>query len=170
MGLLDKLKSKLGEQTAETVTFPAVLGAACDGKYVAMKDIPDEVFSMGVLGACCGIEPENGKVYAPIGGKIVQVADTLHAIGIECGGIEILLHVGIDTVEMNGEGFHVQVHEDQTVKKGDLLLTMDLEKIHAAGHPDVVIMAVTNSEDFSSVESVAIDTVRQGDDLLKITK
>lgn len=170
MGLFDKLKSKLGEQAAETVTFPAVLGAACDGKYVAMKDIPDEVFSMGVLGACCGIEPKEGKVYAPIGGKIVQVADTLHAIGIECGGMEILLHVGIDTVEMNGEGFQVQVREGQTVKKGDLLLTMDLEKIHAAGHPDMVIMAVTNSEDFSSVESVAVDTIRQGDDLLKITK
>jgi len=69
-----------------------------------MCDICDEVFSTGVLVFCCGIEPDEGKVYAPASGRITQIADTLHAIGLEACGVEILIHVGVDTVDMNGDG------------------------------------------------------------------
>lgn len=134
--------------------------------FVTMEKIPDEVFSTGVLGTCCGIDPEEGKVYAPIDGKISQLTDTLHAIGIEAGGIELLIHVGVDTVDMNGDGFANVVNLNQSVKKGDLLLTMDLEKIRAAGHPATVIMAVTNTDDFSSVEEVTSGIVQIGNDIL----
>ena len=103
-------------------------------------------------------------------GKISQVADTLHAIGIEAAGIELLIHVGVDTVEMNGEGFLPMVKAGQSVKKGDLLLKMDLDKIHGAGYPTTVIMAVTNSDDFSAVESVAAGHVNVGDDVLRVSK
>ena len=166
MGLFDRFKK--GE--AEPVTFPAMLGAPTKGNFVAMDQIPDEVFSTGVLGTCCGIDPEVGNVYAPIGGKISQLADTVHAVGIEAGGIEVLLHVGVDTVEMNGDGFRAGVKVGQTVKKGDLLLTMNLDKIKAAGHPSTVILAVTNSDDFAGVEPVAHGSVVPGDDVLKISK
>lgn len=135
-----------------------------------MAEVADEVFSAGVLGICCGVEPEEGKIYAPADGKIIQLADTLHAIGIEAGGIEILIHVGVDTVDMNGDGFVNLVVLGQTVKKGDLLLTMDLDKIRAAGHAATVIMAVTNTDDFAGVELAASGAVQPGDEILCVSK
>ena len=84
--------------------------------------------------------------------------------------MEILIHVGVDTVDMNGDGFSNLVKLNQVVKKGDLLMTMDLDKIQAAGHPTTVILALTNSDDFSSVYEAAADAVRPGDDLLRVSK
>ena len=135
-----------------------------------MSQIPDEVFSTGVLGTCCGVEPEVGNIYAPIDGKISQLADTLHAVGMEAGGMEILIHVGVDTVEMNGDGFRAAAKLGQKVKKGDLLLTIDLQKIREAGHPATVIMAVTNSDDFSAVEETASGAVKPGESVLRVSK
>lgn len=146
--------------------FPEVLGSAAQGTFVPMKEIPDPTFSQGVLGVCCGIEPETGKVYSPMDGTIRQLADTLHAIGIEAGGVELLIHVGIDTVGMNGDVFRSHIKEGQTVKKGDLLLTIDLEKIKAAGHPATIMVIVTNSDDLSSVEASASDKLMPGDQLM----
>lgn len=170
MGLLNFLKGKGVEPGQAAVTFPAVLGAPTQGAFVAMGQIPDEVFSTGVLGICCGVEPDTGNVYAAIGGRVTQVADTLHAVGLEAGGIELLIHVGIDTVDMAGDGFRVGVKEGQRVQKGDLLLTMDLDKIRAAGHPATVVLAVTNSDDFTLVEPLASGAVRPGDDILRISR
>lgn len=146
--------------------FPDVLGSAAKGTFVPMEEIPDPTFSQGVLGICCGIEPETGKVYAPMDGIISQLADTLHAIGIEAGGVELLIHAGIDTVAMKGEGFTSHVKEGQTVKKGDLLLTIDLEKIKAAGHPATIMVIVTNSDDLTSVEAAASNKLMPGDQLM----
>lgn len=148
--------------------FPDVLGSAAKGTFVPMEQISDPTFSQGVLGICCGIEPETGKVYSPMDGTISQLADTLHAIGIEAGGVELLIHVGIDTVAMKGNGFQSHVKEGQTVKKGDLLLTMDLEKIKAAGHPATIMVIVTNSDDLSSVEAAASGQLMPGDQLMRL--
>lgn len=168
MGLFDFIKGK--EQPAPAA-FPVELGAAAKGTVVPMQQISDEVFSSGVLGVCCGVEPDEGTVYAPVDGKISQLTDTLHAVGIEArGGIEILIHVGVDTVEMKGDGFTAKVRQGQDVKKGDLLLTMDLGKISAAGHAATVIMAVTNTDDFASVEPVAGGAVQPGDAVLRVSK
>ena len=166
--LVDFMKGKKSEE--ESVVYPITLGAAAKGTFVAMEQIPDEVFSAGVLGTCCGIEPYEGKVYAPVSGKICQIADTRHAIGIEAADMEILIHVGVDTVEMNGEGFKAMVKVGQIVKKGDLLLTMDLNRIEEAGHPATIIIVVTNSDDFAAIESVATDQIEAGDDILRISK
>ena len=171
MGLFNFMKAKNKSQSSPAApVFPDTLWAAAKGTFVTMAEIPDEVFSTGVLGTCCGIDPAEGKVYAPADGKISQLTDTLHAIGIEAGGVEILIHVGVDTVDMNGDGFANKVKLNQIVKKGDLLLTMDLEKIRAAGHPATVIMAVTNTDDFSSVEEIASGTVQPGDNVMRISK
>ena len=170
MGFLDFLKGKGGEPKQDAVIFPAVLGAPAQGAFVAMEQIPDEVFSTGVLGTCCGVEPDTGNVYAPIGGTVTQVADTLHAVGLEAGGIELLIHVGIDTVDMAGDGFRVGVKEGQSIQKGELLLTMDLGKIRAAGHPATVVLAVTNSDDFASVEPLAAGAVQPGDDIMRVSQ
>ncbi len=148
--------------------FPHTLGAAAQGTFVPMEEIPDPTFSQGILGMCCGIEPETGKVYSPMDGTISQLADTLHAIGIEAGGVELLIHVGIDTVEMKGDGFKSHIKEGQAVKKGDLLLTIDLEKIKAAGHPATIMVAVTNSDELASVEASAAGKLMPGDPLMSL--
>ena len=170
MGFFDFLKGKGSEPEQAAVTFPAILGAPTQGTFVAMGQIPDEMFSTGVLGVCCGVEPDTGNVYAPISSKVTQVAETSHAVGLEAGGMELLIHVGIDTVDMNGDGFHVGVKEGQVVRKGELLLTMDLGKIRAAGHPATVVMAVTNSDDFVSVEPLASGTLQTGEDILRVSQ
>ena len=170
MGFFDFLKGKETEAAPIAVQYPAILGAVAKGEFVTMSHIPDEVFSTGVLGICCGIDPAEGKVYAPINGKISQLTDTLHAIGISAGDMEILIHVGVDTVDMNGDGFSNVVKLNQTVKKGDLLLTMDLEKIRVAGHPATVIMAVTNSDEFASVEEIASSAVQPGEGVLRVNQ
>lgn len=167
MGLFNLFKNK---EQPSAPAFPAVLGAASKGTFVPMEQVPDEVFSQGIMGVCCGIEPAEGKVYAPVDGRISQVTDTMHALGIEALGMEILIHVGVDTVDMNGKGFTNQVKEGQEVKKGELLLTMDLAEIKAAGHPATVIMAVTNSDDFASVEPVASGAVEPGSGVLRVNK
>ena len=148
--------------------FPDVLGAVAQGVFVPMEEIPDPTFSQGVLGVCCGIDPQTGKVFSPMDGKISHLADTLHAVGIEAEGVELLIHVGIDTVEMKGDGFKSHVKEGQTIKKGDLLLTMDLAKIKAAGHPATIMVAVTNSDDLASVEAVASGQLKPGDNLMRL--
>ena len=161
MGLFGFLKKNEGS---------IILGAAAKGSFVTMADIPDEVFSAGVLGPCCGIDPAEGKVYAPADGTVTQLAETLHAIGLETSGVEVLLHVGVDTVEMSGDGFTAAVREGQSVKKGDLLLTMELEKIKSAGHPTVVIMAVTNADSFAAVEAVGSGAVQPSDDVMRVSQ
>ena len=165
MSMFDFLKKSKASAAA---SLP--LGAAAGGTLVPMCDIRDEVFSAGVLGFCCGIEPDEGRIYAPADGRITQIADTLHAIGMEVRGVEILIHVGIDTVDMNGDGFVSLVKAEQNVKKGDLLMTMDLNKIRAAGHPSTVIMAVTNTDEFASVEETVSGAVQPGSDVLRVNK
>ena len=169
MGFLDFLKKK--EDVQQVPVWPAILGAECKGTVVPMENIPDEVFSQGILGQCIGIDPTEGKVFAPVDGEITQAPDSGHALGLmSTGGIEVLIHVGVDTVDMNGDGFTPRVKEGDKVKKGQLLLEMDLDKIAAAKHPAVVITVITNTDEFASVESVASGAVEPGADLLKISK
>ncbi len=162
------METDVKKDTPKPAPFPDVLGAAAQGTFVPMQEIPDPTFAEGVLGVCCGIEPEIGKVYAPMDGTISQLADTLHAVGIEAAGVELLIHAGIDTVAMNGDGFTSHVKEGQSVKKGDLLLTMDLAKIDAAGHPATIMVIVTNSDDLSSVEAAASGKLMPGDRLMTL--
>ena len=158
--------ARKAEPAPAPAPFPEVVGSVAKGAFVPMESLPDQPFSRGVLGTCCGVTPEEGKVYAPIDGTISQLAETLHAVGIEAAGVELLIHVGVDTVEMKGDGFRSHVKEGQAVKKGDLLLTMDLKKIEAAGHPTTIMVAVTNSDDLTSVEAAASGAVQPGDQLM----
>ena len=158
--------ARKAEPAPAPAPFPEVVGSVAKGAFVPMESLPDHTFSRGVLGTCCGVTPEEGKVYAPIDGTISQLAETLHAVGIEAAGVELLIHVGVDTVEMKGDGFRSHVKEGQAVKKGDLLLTMDLKKIEAAGHPTTIMVAVTNSDDLTSVEAAASGAVQPGDQLM----
>lgn len=168
MGFFDRFKKK---KENEAPAGPLLVAADARGTVVPMEDIPDEVFAQGILGPCCGIEPAVGEVWAPLDGEITQAPDTLHALGIQGdNGVEVLIHVGVDTVEMKGDGFTAGVKLGDRVRKGQKLLTMDLDKIRAAGHPAVVITVITNNDDFANVERVASGEVEPGADLFKLSK
>ena len=129
------------------------IAAPVKGQAVKQEDIPDETFAQGILGAGLGIQPEEGVVYAPFDGTISSVAESKHAIGISgAGDMELLIHVGIDTVAMNGDGFEPLISEGDSVKLGQPILRFSREKIKAAGHPDLVVVLLTNSDDYTSVE------------------
>ena len=122
------------------------------GTVIPSQEIPDETFAAGVLGQGVGIHPANGLVVAPFDGEISSVTDTQHAVGITSpDGMELLIHVGVDTVAMNGDGFQCFVQEGQQVKAGDKLIAFDRDKIAAAHHPDIVVVLVTNSDDYENL-------------------
>lgn len=141
------------------------LFAPLKGNIIKREEIPDETFASGVLGDGVGIEPENGEVVAPFDGEISTVTDTCHAVGISGPeGMEVLIHVGIDTVNMKGEGFKLLVSEGEKVKAGQKLLTFDIEKIKAAGYSTVTAVLLTNSDDypdFTIVKSGRTDTMEK---------
>ena len=153
-------------ESAEPVVY-----APLTGSVVARDQIPDETFASGVLGDGCGIEPTVGEVVAPCDGVISTVAETRHAVGISGpADIELLIHVGVDTVEMKGDGFKALVKTGDTVKKGQKLLTFDLAKIRAAGHPTVTTVLVTNADDYAGLTLEAAGSVTAGDKLIAVQK
>ena len=127
--------------------------APANGEVIAREKIEDETFASGVLGDGVGIRPSAGYVVAPFDGEITSVADSKHAIGLASpSGMELLIHVGVDTVAMNGDGFDPQVAEGDQVKAGQLLLNFDIDKIKAAIHPDTVVVLLTNADDYDDVK------------------
>ncbi|MBQ4425563.1 MAG: PTS glucose transporter subunit IIA [Lachnospiraceae bacterium] len=143
----------------EAVPAPSVVRCAagellqpCKGRVIPMEEIPDETFAAGILGEGIGVVPEEGIVVAPFDGTVTSVFDTKHAITLEKDGMEVLIHVGVNTVNMQGEGFTSFVEEGAEVKAGQRLLGFDREAIKAAGYSDVVVMLLTNSDDLEGVE------------------
>ena len=131
---------------------PGAVYAPVTGTVIPSEEIPDETFAAGVLGQGVGIQPADGLVTAPFDGEISSVTDTQHAVGVSSpDGMELLIHVGVDTVAMKGDGFQCLVQEGQQVKAGDPLIRFDRDKIAAAGHPDVVVVLVTNSDDYQAL-------------------
>ena len=127
--------------------------APANGEVIARENIEDETFASGVLGDGVGIRPTAGYVVAPFDGEITSVADSKHAIGLASpSGMELLIHVGVDTVAMNGDGFDPQVAEGDQVKAGQLILNFDIDKIKAANHPDTVVVLLTNADDYNDVK------------------
>ena len=124
----------------------------CRGKVVAREEIPDETFAAGILGEGIGVEPEEGIVVAPFDGTVTSVFDTRHAITLEKDGMEVLIHVGVNTVNMQGDGFTAFVEEGAEVKAGQKLLGFDRDKIKQAGYSDCVVMLLTNSDDLEGIE------------------
>lgn len=158
MGLFDKLLGK--EQAIEITTEKNTLYLPIEGEVISLEAIDDGVFSAEVLGKGCGIKPAEEKVYAPANGKITTVAETKHAVGLMTDdGIEVLIHVGMDTVDMNGDGFEVLVKPDQKVKCGQPLIKFSMDKIKAAGHPTTTAFVVTNSDDLSEVTVLKAGTM-----------
>ncbi len=145
--------------------------APVSGNLIAMEKIPDPTFSAGILGKTIGIEPTDGTVYAPFEGTAVQVSDTGHAIGlVNADGLELLIHVGVDTVDMGGQGFDVKIKQGDSVRAGQELLAFGRKAIADAGHPDVVMVIVLNPDNYSDIETAEEGTVEAGIKVMQAIK
>lgn len=165
--MLGSLKEKLGfgKKKGE------VLGAPIEGEAIELSKVSDPTFGDEILGKGVAIIPSVGKVVAPIDGTIEMVFDTKHAISMRSeSGIEILIHVGLDTVTLNGEPFEAHVAAGDTVKAGDLLLDFDIEAIKAAGLETVAPIVICNTADYSEVQALAGKMVKPLDEVLTIVK
>lgn len=147
----------------ETIQTPIV------GDVVALADVNDPVFSSGAMGQGIAVKPSQGVVYAPADAEVSIAFPTGHAFGLKTtDGAEVLIHVGIDTVTMNGEGFEAKVAQGDKVKAGDVLGTFDSNKIAAAGLDDTTMVIVTNTADYASVAPVATGSVAKGDAVIEV--
>ena len=147
----------------ETLVTPIV------GDVVALADVNDPVFSSGAMGQGIAVKPSQGVVYAPADAEVSIAFPTGHAFGLKTiNGAEVLIHVGIDTVTMNGEGFEAKVAQGDKVKAGDVLATFDSNKIAAAGLDDTTMVIVTNTADYASVAPVATGSVAKGDAVIEV--
>ena len=160
---------------AEAPSAPAkegkasVLAAHMDGAVVALSQVADEAFASGAMGDGVAIEPAEGKLYAPADGVIETVFETKHAVAMTTdAGVELLLHIGIDTVKLGGKHFEAHAEDGQKVKKGELLVSFDMEAIQAEGYPLTTPMIVCNTDDYKEVKTLASGTVKNGADLLSV--
>ena len=159
------------EAVTGTVVSPSegVIQTPIVGDVVALSNVNDPVFSSGAMGQGIAVKPSQDVVYAPADAEVAIVFPTGHAYGLRtANGAEILIHVGIDTVSMNGEGFNQKVNQGDKVKAGDVLGTFDSAKIAAAGLDNTTMVIVTNTADFASVNPVASGSVAKGDAVIEV--
>lgn len=178
IGYKEKPEEAAPEQTvieaapvSDSGALEGVLGAALSGKVVPLSEVEDEVFNSGTLGQGAAILPTEGKVFAPCDGVISTIPSTRHAVGISGpADTEILIHVGMDTVKLNGKYFDCKVAEGDHVKKGDVLLEFDMEGIQSAGCPLVTPMVVCNSDDYDALDVIASGEIQAGTDFIRFKK
>lgn len=157
----------------QSVTGPSVsvVYAPIKGKAIPLSEVKDEVFSSGMLGEGAAIEPSEGKAVSPINGTVEAVFDTKHAIGLKAeDGTEVLIHIGLDTVKLNGKHYEVKVKAGDTVKVGDLLVTFDIPAIKKEGYPVTTPVIISNTADYAQIKKAASGTVETGDALIVLTK
>ncbi len=157
-------KSSVSYNQAEILKSPA------SGTIVPLKDVPDEVFSSGAMGQGVAIKPHLGQIVSPSNAKITMIFPTGHAIGLMTeNGAEILIHIGIDTVELDGKGFETMVKKDQQVAAGDLLVKFDLATIEKASLSTITSIIITNSKNYHEVEVMKSGSIKNDEPLLSLT-
>ncbi|ETA79741.1 PTS sugar transporter subunit IIA [Youngiibacter fragilis] len=173
MGFFDKLRgnnnktkiNKLDPVKLEKNTVYAPVA----GELISLADFPDETFSEGILGQGCGIRPSEELVKAPFDGEVVALLKSYHALGLRSNnGIELLIHVGVDTVTMEGRGFTPFVKIGDKIAMGQDLLRFSMSEIHAAGFDASVAVVVTNSDAFKTIEAKESSMVGFGEPILKL--
>ena len=159
------------ENSVEEVTASEVVVAPCDGKVGLLSETPDETFASEMMGKGLVIFPTSNKFYAPVDGKVSFVFGTKHAIGmVSDKGTEILLHIGIDTVTLNGEGYTIHVENGQDIKKGDLLAEVDLDFIKSKGLSTATPIVFTNLEQDSKLKVLKMGEVKANDAIIEVQK
>ena len=177
---VEEVAGAISEAETDRLTEEAVTGTLASpsegviqtpivGDVVALSNVNDPVFSSGAMGQGIAVKPSQGVVYAPADAEVSIAFPTGHAFGLKTtDGAEVLIHVGIDTVSMNGDGFEAKVAQGDKVKAGDVLGTFDSNKIAAAGLDDTTMVIVTNTADYASVAPVATGSVAKGDAVIEV--
>ncbi|HJC33792.1 MAG TPA: glucose PTS transporter subunit IIA [Candidatus Mediterraneibacter faecipullorum] len=160
-----------GDETPETALAEEELKSPVNGKVIPLTEVADETFASEMLGTTVAVEPEDGKIVAPCDAEVLNVFDTGHAVCLttQSGG-ELLIHVGVDTVKLEGKGFTKKVSDGTKVKAGDVLIEADLDTIRAAGYPATTMVILTNADDFAEVTKAEPGKVRTDKTIMKLKK
>lgn len=176
MSFLDKIKSAFSGDSKKNETVKEVREVRSDeiilapltGEVKDIKECSDPVFAQEIVGKGVIIVPTEGKVYAPVDGKISMLAETGHAVGITSdNGTELLIHIGLDTVELEGKPFDIKAENNANVKRGDLLIEFNIEEIKASGKETQSPVIITNTDN-KTITSLKLGQINHGEDLLKI--
>ena len=164
--MFDSLK-KMFEKNAQTISLKAVE----DGRTIPMDEVNDQTFAQELLGPGIAIVPSNGTVVSPINGTIATVMDTKHAVCIQGeDGLELIVHAGLDTVELNGKYYQTYKEIGDQVKAGDVLLEFDLEEITKAGYDVTTPIVITNLGDYKITKCLTGQQVKAGEEVIQLTK
>lgn len=177
MGIKEDVPAESKSTASNEITVPEkeynddTVYAPLEGKVVALTDVPDATFAEGVLGLGAAIEPAVGEVVAPADGEVSSIFDTHHAVGLTLdNGMELLIHVGINTVALNGEGFTAHVSEGDKVKRGQPLISFDKDFIVSKGYPIITPVIISNADDYKEIKTTASTEVKRLDELLTVEK
>jgi len=165
--MFKSLKGIFGGKSEQAYT----VGAPAKGKAVPLSEVNDPTFADGLLGKGAAVIPAEGKIYAPVDGTVGMMFETKHAVSLSTEyGAEILVHVGLDTVELKGKYYEGHVKAGDQVKAGDLLISFDIDQVKAAGYDVITPVLICNTDDYAAVEGVTGSDVAPGDTIIKITK
>lgn len=168
----EKTEAATAKDEQQPASKEAIVNSPLEGNIIPLQEVSDPTFAEGLLGKGIAVEPTNGEVVAPFNGTIESLFQTKHAIGLRSEqGLELLIHIGLDTVNLEGKYFEAHVEQGQAVKQGDLLITFDIDKIKDAGYPTVTPVIVTNSSDYRDIHpNDQAAQAKQGKWLLKAVK
>ncbi len=169
-GAAERIDASASEPAPAPALASSTLAAPMTGTVIAMEDVSDPIFASKAMGDGCAIEPIDGTLVSPVSGTVSLVAETGHAVGlVSDSGAEILIHIGVDTVNLGGRPFSAHVKPGDRVRVGDLLMDVDLGQIREAGLSTETMVIITNTPDFSGIATVASGSVASGEDLLSLT-
>ena len=161
MGLFDGLLKKKEIHISSPV----------DGICVQISEVSDPTFGEEIIGKGVAIRPSNGRIVSPVDGEISTIFPTGHAVGITTAdGVELLIHIGLDTVALKGEHFSAHVSSGDKVKKGDLLVEVDMEAVKEKGYDTITPVIICNTPDFASIDGIIDNEVKAGDDIMILKK
>lgn len=162
-------EKSVNEEVMEEAKENETILAPLNGKAIPLKEVPDQTFSQELMGKGIAIAPSDGVLVSPVDGTITLLFETKHAIGIKAdSGVELLIHIGIDTVKMNGEGFKSFIKEGERVTAGQKIIEFDLDLVKEKSPSSLTMILVTNVDDLKSVEPLNVDNIKQGDGLLSV--
>ena len=163
------LQTSAADQVSSQASSGEEIKSPMNGTVIPLSEVPDAVFSSEMLGKGFGVEPSEGKAYAPVDGEVTTVFDTKHAIGLMSKhGVELLIHIGMDTVKLNGKGFDVKVKTGDQVKAGDLLAEFDMVLIKGEGYPVTTAVVVTNTDDCEEIGEVRTGAATKDTEVLTV--
>ncbi len=179
MGLVNMIRSILStkeqnkseyNKDKEIITKPEVIYSPLEGEVIKLEKVNDPTFAKGIMGKGIAVFPNKGQVVSPVNGQVVAIFNTKHAIALKSdNGAEILIHIGIDTVNLNGKYFLQKVKQGERVSIGDLLVEFDINNIKKEGYDLVTSVIITNTDMYLDIKETEVEVIREKDNLLELT-